>query len=554
MPTASNDFSTAGDGALSGRILTGPAINRSANAWAPTVYNAEGLIVSAPDHASAAVLGETIRSILQDFDCLPEGPDWLLTGGETINGTGGFAAVRRAGPESAGALAVGVKIVPGSPTDDVPPVNFPDPWRIVEALRIRLGPDGAGSVGLNHLMSTAEQVGGNPLAVGHGRVGLDGYGTAGWGGHGPVALMLQPQPAVTGRRPRVVVLDTGIGDHPWFRSQPAETTLRFADGTVVGPNVAQFAATTVGRPATAPSLEGSDPPVEGRTDTAVPDPLRGTLPTHTGHGTFIAGLIRQSCPAADIVALTVMDATGFVEEHKLIRALTLLRDRQREDPGWADAIVLSLGYYAETGEDVVYTSGLKDILLDLGLLGIAVFAAAGNDATRRPSYPAAFAVDPDFAKPAVLPVVSVAALNPDGTVAPFSNDGPWVTAEAPGVDLVSASPDLPDAGSEPRYTTRGPGGRRRSSLDPDDYRSGFAVWSGTSFAAPVLAGEYLRRLSANGFPASNADRRALLPLGRRSRAAAPASVSRSPGSPAQAPVSNPGSAAQTPVSRPPGAA
>ena len=53
-----------------------------------------------------------------------------------------------------------------------------------------------------------------------------------------------------------------------------------------------------------------------------------------------------------------------------------------------------------------------------------MFAAAGNDASRRPSYPAAFAVDPDFDDPDVLPVISVAALNPDGSVAPFSNDGP----------------------------------------------------------------------------------------------------------------------------------
>ena len=31
-------------------------------------------------------------------------------------------------------------------------------------------------------------------------------------------------------------------------------------------------------------------------------------------------------------------------------------------------------------------------------------------------------------------------------------------------------------------------GRPRASIDPDDFRGGFAVWSGTSFAAPVIAG------------------------------------------------------------------
>jgi hypothetical protein len=31
--------------------------------------------------------------------------------------------------------------------------------------------------------------------------------------------------------------------------------------------------------------------------------------------------------------------------------------------------------------------------------------------------------------------------------------------------------------------------RMRETIDPDDFSGGFAVWSGTSFAAPVAAGE-----------------------------------------------------------------
>ncbi len=33
-------------------------------------------------------------------------------------------------------------------------------------------------------------------------------------------------------------------------------------------------------------------------------------------------------------------------------------------------------------------------------------------------------------------------------------------------------------------------------MDPDDFSSGFGVWSGTSFAAPVLAGEVAAALAA----------------------------------------------------------
>jgi hypothetical protein len=31
-------------------------------------------------------------------------------------------------------------------------------------------------------------------------------------------------------------------------------------------------------------------------------------------------------------------------------------------------------------------------------------------------------------------------------------------------------------------------GRVREAIDPDDFSGGFAVWSGTSFAAPLMAG------------------------------------------------------------------
>lgn len=496
-------------GVFGGRVLGAPAISSSANAWVPTAYNSEGLIVSAPDRSVGRALGTALAEILADYSCRWDGPTWLggadplaagsaaIAGAQAAIGTPAAARVQA----TAQTLAAGVRIVPSDRGGGGSSV--PDPWSIVEELRARLGTDALAAVGLNHLMTLAEHRGGNPLAIGHGRVGLDGYGFTGTYGHGPAAFTLAPgRPAHRRRRPRVVVLDTGIGEHPWFSADPAATTITFANGEVAGPDVAR-----------SPQRAAED-----NDDTEALDPMSGVLPTHTGHGTFIAGLLRQSCPDAQIVALTVMQADGIVPEHKLIRALDVVRRRQREEAGWADAIVLSLGYYAETGEDVRYTSGLKSILLDLGRLGVAVFAAAGNDATSRPSYPAAFAVDPDFDKVDCLPVTSVAALMPDGSaVAPFSNDGPWVTAEAPGVSLVSASPTLPDAAARPMLGFLGPGNRWRSALDPDDYRE-FAVWSGTSFAAPVLAARYLQALILDGFPTDIRRRRELLPIGRRPRA------------------------------------
>ncbi len=227
-PLARAEFALANSRALSaltGRILAAPAINRSPNAWAPSVYNGGGLIVSVPNVETVAGLRDALWDVLDDFNCRSEGPEWLPDPGEPVP-PASFV------PSTAGSssvLAGGVKIIPKT-ADAGQNVGAPDPWPIVEALRARIGPDLVVSVGLNHLMSSAEQFGGNPLAVGHGRVGLDLYGSISWGGHGPVTRVSPSLPSVTGRRPRVVVLDTGIGDHPRFRADPGDTPVRFDGG------------------------------------------------------------------------------------------------------------------------------------------------------------------------------------------------------------------------------------------------------------------------------------------------------------------------------------
>ena len=94
------------------------------------------------------------------------------------------------------------------------------------------------------------------------------------------------------------------------------------------------------------------------------------------------------------------------------------------------------------------------------------------------------------------PLISVGALNPDRSVALFSNGGAWVSCYCPGAILVSTVP-MVNAAASPGVVIGQPDGDEkftpewRANVDPDAF-TGFGTWSGTSFAAPVMAGELLR--------------------------------------------------------------
>src|SRR5262249_40906429 len=93
---------------------------------------------------------------------------------------------------------------------------------------------------------------------------------------------------------------------------------------------------------------------------ATPSAQTGSRSPLEGHGTFIAGLIRQGCPEADILSIPVMDNDGLAEESEILNALLALFKRHAygqdnnvpEDV--IDVLSLSLGYYAE---DDSYRSG-----------------------------------------------------------------------------------------------------------------------------------------------------------------------------------------------------
>lgn len=369
-----------------------------------------------------------------------------------------------------------------SPKDGLTePQRPPDAWAVLQKARSLSPGRQIPGVGLDHLMQacTGPQFHLEPY---HGVVGKAlgpsaDYGLPGRGGRTPVTWV-GPAPRrgpVTTRRPRVVILDTGTGAHPWFDDADHAGCL------VRVPN----------------KIAGSE------SSGVFEDPLEGVLDPDAGHGTFIAGIIRQTCPDADIVSIEVMGGDGIVEEGLLIQSLdSVLNTHVRaqhgggERAGIVDVVSLSLGYYHEHPADRDFDSLLWPVLDALGRAGVLVVASAGNDATTRPLYPAAFTPYPDGVVTECaldsLPVVSVSALNPAGSTALFSNAGAWVNAHQYGAAIVSTMPQL-DGGEQAGYQVE-LAGDIRATIDPDAFQGGFATWSGTSFAAPVLAGKLAQYL------------------------------------------------------------
>ena len=141
--------------------------------------------------------------------------------------------------------------------------------------------------------------------------------------------------------------------------------------------------------------------------------------------------------------------------------------------------------------------------------GPANALAMQTDVTDEAAVMAAFAIQGPFGSKGLCALVSVAALNPDGTVALFSNDGDWVTAEAEGANVVSTAPIVVQGGLSAAAAVQ-VDGHNRSSIDPDGFSGGYATWSGTSFAAPVLAGRFLAQLANVNAPADEATRLAIV--------------------------------------------
>jgi subtilisin family serine protease len=298
---------------------------------------------------------------------------------------------------------------------------------------------------LNHVLLGAQVFTGDPLGVPATWVGDIAFPSSTVTSGGKAALLSTAHPADEPafwrprlnlddrRRPRVLVLDTGL------------RTLAGAGEEVEHPKLSNC-----------------------KLHDEYDDDGAGVLDFEAGHGTFIAGVIRQVCPDAEVEVAGCLSSFGEGDEYSVVNAIRRGIGAGEQPP---EIVVMSFGGFFANDDPGIFGDKLDDLLGDA-----LVVAAAGNQHTCRPYFPAAL---PD--------VVAVGGLAADGK-AWFTNFGGWVDACAPAVDVVSTF--FQD------FTEKIDGVEKRC------YK-GWARWSGTSFSAPKVAAAIAQEMYLNVDEATN---------------------------------------------------
>lgn len=208
------------------------------------------------------------------------------------------------------------------------------------------------------------------------------------------------------------------------------------------------------------------------------DELNGPdLRPYAGHGTFIAGVVRCVAPVTKVFvegfAIGGVGGGGILESDLV---------EQLEEALAHDPQVINLSAGCRTRLDLPSIAFETFYRTRLHKLDCVLVAAAGNDSWAAPFWPAAF----DWC-------VGVGSLDRNGRVSAYSNFGVSADVYALGRNLVNAFPD----------------GTFECNETPDKgdirvFDSGMARWSGTSFAAPVVAGLIAREISETGASAADA--------------------------------------------------
>jgi hypothetical protein len=209
----------------------------------------------------------------------------------------------------------------------------------------------------------------------------------------------------------------------------------------------------------------------------------GPAPRDTqGHSTFIAGLIVQRAPAAELVVRAVLDDDGAnASSWDVATKMASVVD--------AEVAVLNLSLGCATIDRVAPLCLRRAV--DRLIPSVVVVAAAGNNG--EPGALAAGLTPSTPIYPAAIDgVVGVGAYDPQsGTSEPaaFSPQVPWVDLLAPGVGVSSTF--LPGL---VRLVRRDADGQLVDSGTADFGQPGYASWDGTSFAAANVSGAIAARV------------------------------------------------------------
>jgi hypothetical protein len=193
------------------------------------------------------------------------------------------------------------------------------------------------------------------------------------------------------------------------------------------------------------------------------------VPPWAGHATFVAGLIVLQAPAATLDVSGVLDnETGRASAWDTAVAMVGFADRN------VDILNVSLGCRTRDGQPPLVMRRAVEVLGNR----MVIVAAAGNHGVTPDCKDAVFPA----ALPGVLAVGAAqeAVLDDEPTLALITPKVPWVDCLAPGFAVVSTY-----LNSTVRLVHEG-------GTTTDEVFTGFAKWSGTSFAAGTVSGAIAR--------------------------------------------------------------
>ncbi len=219
---------------------------------------------------------------------------------------------------------------------------------------------------------------------------------------------------------------------------PSQSVSESAEGAVPSSQDVLIAILDTGIDQNHEDLEGKVVAEVNFTDSPTADDIHG-------HGTHIAGILAANSNNG-------IGVTGMAPDAQLMN-VKVVDDKGRSQPS---VVAQGIIWAVNNGANVLNISieireaspELEDAVNYAWSQGVIIIAAAGNDGSQSPIYPAYYENS-----------IAVAATRENDTLAPLSNYGDWVNVAAPGFNIYSTLPD-----------------------------DGYGYKTGTSFAAPYVSG------------------------------------------------------------------